>query len=90
MRYVKKLTGTNITCMEEICRNKKNNNIMATCLGKFHRHGQQKNITPIVQVHLDTCVGLSIWKHNLSTLTPVKWKRTVDVQCPPLFRLFLL
>jgi len=22
-RYVKKLTGTNITCMEEICRNKK-------------------------------------------------------------------
>jgi len=29
MGYVDKLTGTNITCMEEICRNKKNKNVMA-------------------------------------------------------------
>jgi hypothetical protein len=30
MGYVDKLIETNITCMEEICRNKKNN-VIATC-----------------------------------------------------------
>jgi hypothetical protein len=39
MGYVDKLTGTNITCMEEICRNKKKCNGHMYRLGKFHRHG---------------------------------------------------